>query len=204
VHFQEVNLIKHDNCYNYRSWSAVLMMGGELAGMVLENDSPEKYMNSTGRNELSRANRAGYVSRVVSWDERNQYIQDIFEINTSLKIRQGREMSQSYREYPHETSGACLCEAHDSVFIGCFHPSGKMVAYISCNHCGDICASSQILGHGEYLRENIMVHVWAEFVREGIRKGRKYAIYGHWNDGFDGLRAWKTKVGLKGVYLKEI
>ena len=155
------------------------------------------------RNELRRSIRYGYSSREITWAERTKYLDDIHQVNISKHMRQKKEMGEEYLKYPKEITGGKTCIHHYGSFIGCFGQDGHLYAYITTNFCGEMAAASQILGHGDYLKDHIMVNLWHEFVRICISRGIKYIVYSRWNDGWEGLQRWKKSVGMKPEVLKE-
>lgn len=204
-----VNLIPHPDCYNYRSWSEIISRKRELAVIDISRFvSIEQYisraMNATSGNRFRFSQKQGYTSRILSWEERNQRIDEIHLINTSMQVRQGREMAENYREKPKPITGNHLCNDHHSYFIGTFDKNNSLVAYISVNVCGEMTAASQILCHADHLKPGAMLNTWVKFIELSRNAGKKFAVYGHWADGLDGLRHWKKSVGLSPLKLEEI
>lgn len=204
-----IELMAHPDCRDYIFWanycksneeSAVL----DISKIMFEDQYKYDVLNATARNLYNRCTRLGYVSRLVSWEERNTLLDDIHAINTSAPMRQGRPMSKSYQERPVAFgTGAPACDLHRSELIGCFAPDGRLVAYITAGHCGTLSASSQIIGHADHLKNGIMYQVWTIFVVRCINLGQQAVVYSRWSDGTDGLRIWKRSVGLKPIILKE-
>lgn len=197
-----------DNCREYKAWSEYMKTQTESAVAEIDELTIERsvmeWFSPTKRNLFRQSSRKGYQSYELSWPERTPYLQDIFEINTSKSIRQGKSLEEAYKQRPVEITGGKTCEHHYGTFIGCFAPSGKLVAYITTNFCGELAAASQIIGRAEYLRDGIMVNIWHEFVRICIDRGIKAIVYSRWEDGFEGLKAWKKSVGMRAEVLKEI
>ncbi len=188
--------LQPDECDIYKFWSK-----------WLESDIPvailDRKMNATASNRLRYAIRNGYTAREISWLERNQFLNDIHAINTSIDVRQGARMRDNYLKYPERSNEADKkCPNHYATFIGCFK-DGKMVAYIATNFCGRLAAASQILGHGDHLKNGCMLVVWREFVRLCDERGIKSVVYSRWKDGTDGLKYWKHSVGMTAAILKE-
>jgi hypothetical protein len=199
-----INLVPHSDCREYKAWHEYMHDPKESAvyeipkyGDILDS------FNSTKRNAFRQSLRKGYTSREITWPERTNYLNDIFEINTSKQVRQGKPLETAYQQQPKEITGDKTCEEHYGTFIGCFATDGKLRAYITTNFCGDLAAASQIMGHGEYLHDGIMVNIWHEFVRICIERKIKVIVYSRWEDGFDGLKSWKRSVGMKPEILKE-
>lgn len=204
-----VNLIPHPDCYNYRSWADVISRHRDLAAIDISRfASIEQYinraMNATSGNRLRYSQKQGYTSRILSWEERNQRLDEIHLINTSMQVRQGREMAESYREKPKPITGTDRCSDHYSYFLGTFDRMNILVAYISVSVCGEMTAASQILCHADHLKPGAMLNTWVKFIELSRNAGKKFAVYGHWADGRDGLRHWKQAVGLSPAIMEEI
>ncbi len=210
----EINL-KPDQCREYKSWAEYLKDSKDSSVLDLTKFSgPEDYLkrgfNSTARNRLRHSLRNDYFSRLIPWKERTEYLQDIHEINVSRPERQSKPMDAHYLEFPKIITGEAICPNHWGSFVGCLgilpgslYEEMKLYAYITTNFVGEMAAASQILGHGDYLKDGIMLNVWFEFVRLCMERGIKYIVYSRWNDGHDGLRYWKQSVGMEPMILRE-
>lgn len=197
--------LKPDDCAIYKYWQEYCRDPKHSAVRDLSTaDIQSIYwrFNHTKRSSYNTSVKKGYLSREVSWSERTKYLDDIHAVNISKSVRQGREMSDAYVEYPKVYSDDRPCEIHYSFFVGCFLDD-KLLAYVGANVCGDLAAASQILGHGEHLQNGIMLNVWYEFMRACLRRGIKVAVYSRWSDGLDGLKSWKTSVGMHSCQLIE-
>jgi len=206
-----VNLIPHSNCREYVAWHNYMLDAKESAVLMVPDKYPHDWhkhiehliLTPNKRNELRRSIKYGYSSREITWAERTNYLADIHQINTSKHMRQNKSMGEEYLKFPKEITGGKTCEHHYGTFIGCFDKDGRLRAYITTNFCGEMAAASQILGHGEYLCDHIMVNIWHEFVRICIERGIKYIVYSRWDDGWEGLRLWKKSVGMRAEVLTE-
>lgn len=199
----KVHLGPDHGCAIYDFWKEWLQSSNQAAVLELDGRDPVKYYNATAANRYRFALRSGYTAVVLSWLERDEFLADIYDINTSMERRQGRPMKENYLDRPGSTSSVVQsCEDHYTKFIACFKDS-KVIAYISANFCGDLAAASQILGHGGHLKNGCMLVLWAEFVRLCQQKISRVIVYSRWSDGTDGLRYWKHSVGMKPVILKQ-
>ncbi|RLC65108.1 MAG: hypothetical protein DRI01_01925 [Chloroflexi bacterium] len=174
--------------------------------LVKEYEDVDDYFkrgyNQTARNRLRHARKAGYRCRVMTAEERNDRLDELYEINTSKEIRQGRPMRENYRRYPEKAKEPEFhCKLHFDKLYGCFTKEDKWVGYISGNFCGELAAVAQILGHGDYMKDDFMYLLWYYFIEDIMDNipNVKYVIYSQWLDGTDGLRYWKRSVGLKPV-----
>lgn len=200
-----INLHPHEQCREYRAWHEYLSdpKPSAVIELPITYGPIERQWSSTARNRLRYSQKMHYSSREITWTERTNYLDDIHAINISKSIRQGKPIAESYLAYPKYITGRKTCDEHYSTFIGCFK-DGKLYAYIATNFCGDLVAASQIMGHGDFLNDGIMLNLWHEFVKVCIERKIKLIIYSRWDDGFDGLRFWKKSVGMKPETLKEI
>jgi hypothetical protein len=160
----------------------------------------EDYWKATSsywlRQRVRRADREGYVFESI---DRNQYLDDIYAINTSLESRQGRLMSESYRTRPSSSAAVAAegCPRHRLVYYGITR-GGHLWAYAWVYQVGEMCLFSTILGHGEHLKSGIMpllvVRTVADLMETG---GLRYAMYNLHASGTDGLRFFKEQMGFQ-------
>jgi len=155
-----------------------------------------KGMKATKRNDWRNSVKRGYRSRLMSWDERNERIPEIWEINISAKERQGRGMSIGYLKEPVRV-GSWECEEHAGLFFGCFSPAGKLVAYIVVSPMGEIWWLSMIIGHKEYLKDFVMVNILVEVILTAYEQKIKYIGYHRFKNGTKGLQWWKESMGFE-------
>jgi len=141
-----------------------------------------------GGYHAQRARKRGY--RFVDID-RNDYVDDIHTINTSLDMRQGRPMDNQY---------TAKCEAFDTLphfrYHGILDPAGKLVAYATLGIYGNFAAFSQMLG----LRNNdgIMHLLLVEAISRLIDDRQvRYIMYDTFFGAQPGLRSFKTILGFQ-------
>ena len=135
-----------------------------------------------------RARNRGY--RFVDID-RNDYIDDIHAINTSLDMRQGRPMDEKYTE---------KCEAFDTLahfrHHGILDAQGRLVAYASLAIYGNFAAFSQMLGYRN--NDGIMHLLLVEAISRLIdEKQVRYVMYDTFFGAQPGLRTFKTILGFQ-------
>jgi hypothetical protein len=188
----ELNLCS-DNCKEYQFWNDYIQKYDNIACVIL---SEKTSLNSTGRNLRNKAIKLGYTCNYVSYKERNNLLNDIYEINISSINRQGKRMKESYLEYPKEMTENFTCDNHYSNWYGCFN-DGKLVAYIVGAYCGNMVAFSMILGHAQYLNDGIMYLLSEYVMNQSYSLGCAYCTYSRWSDGTDGLRTFKHNLGFK-------
>lgn len=152
----------------------------------------------TARKRAARAERLGYA--VATYD-RSRYLDDEFAINTSLERRQGRPMTAGYRERP-AASDVWSCPRHRVTAYGVFEPERfRLVAYAFIYRAGDLALVSQILGHGDYLRDDVMyllmrgvLEVEADLLE--VEAGG-FLVYNRHDSGTAGLRFFKERIGFE-------
>ena len=135
----------------------------------------DQYLKSIGaksRNMNKKAEKNGISCRIFDW---NSKLDDIYEINTSSLIRQGREMDKSYQQYPIKT---VYPDEKDFsiVHIGAFIED-KLIGYIELYIYGNFAMTNRILGHKEYLRYGVMNLMIKECVDYGIKNNFEYLNY---------------------------
>jgi hypothetical protein len=148
----------------------------------------------TARKRADRATRLGYEFMPY---EREQCVEDRFEINTSLEHRQGRRMGEGYWERPSESPlPPYPCPLHAYADYGVFSDSGQLVAYLVLIRCGQLRLISQILGHGDFLEHDIMYLLALGTIKAEIATGG-YFVYNRHDSGTEGLRYYKEKLGFE-------
>jgi hypothetical protein len=138
--------------------------------------------------QAAKAKRKGY--RVVEI-ERNDFIDDIHEINNSVEIRQGRPMDPSYREktlvYPIDKNYK---------YFGVLNSEGKLMAYGDLGFYGNFFAFNRVLG----VRNNDgMMHLMVtEIICQLIEsRNSRYLMYDTYFGASPGLRTFKTMLGFE-------
>jgi len=181
------------------------------------------HIKSFGRGERIRERKKadvhGYFVRPFAW---KLHIPDIHEINHSKEARSGGLMRGSYLRTIDEMGGAPKmsyevvyprCNLHWSMTFGAFlnqagHKQGnvqvgeKLVAYISLKRFGDVALYSQILCHGEHLKNGALtllhheVIKWLDQNRSAYSKELQYVMYGGAQNGGQPLYYWKRQAGF--------
>lgn len=166
-----------------------------------------------------KATKLGYYTKPFNW---KMFIPDIHDVNTSKEVRSGGVMRGSYLREIEDMGGAPTkllefrapaCKLHWTIPFGVFkkvegHKQGdvtvneKLVGYINLKRSGDIALYSMILGHGDHLRDGIMVLLhhdvvrWASENADGYATGLKYLMYGAVTSGGASLEQWKRWAGF--------
>jgi len=151
----------------------------------------------TLRKRADRAERRGYVFGTANM---RNYADDMYAINTSMEERQGRRMAEPYWTGPTDTRLPDFdCERHCIIRYGVFNPEGdRLLAYLELYRSNSLRLVSRVLGHGDYLEDEIM---WLLF-RGTILAQHVYGgqvVYNRHDSGTDGLRWFKERVGFQSM-----
>jgi hypothetical protein len=154
---------------------------------------PDAYMESVkGRNSAEhharKARSRGY--ELVEIDK-NDFVDDLHEINTSLDSRQGRPMPEAYRQ--KETR---FHAEKNYKYFGVLNADGKLAAYSDVGFYGNFVAFNRLLG----LRNNdgAMHLMVTEIICQVIeRQAYGYLMYDTFFGASPGLRTFKTMLGFE-------
>ncbi|TCO80310.1 hypothetical protein EV699_11588 [Plasticicumulans lactativorans] len=150
------------------------------------------------------------------------FIPDICDINHSKPERSGGAMRGAYLRSVEEMGGAPkvryevkrpACPYHWGLTFGTFisdpgHMQGsvqvdeRLVAYISLRRIGDLVIYSQILGHGDHLKQGVLVLLhheviqWVSEQRDDLTRGLRFIMYGGAQNGGEFLFNWKRRSGF--------
>jgi len=135
-----------------------------------------------------KARSKGYV---VTEIDRNDYIDDIYEINTSTNIRQGLPMDADYLakkyHYPNDPNFK---------YFGVIAPCGKLMAYGDLGIYGNFAAFNRIIG----VRNNdgIMHLLVTEIVCRMIESGNyEFLMYDTYFGASPGMKIFKKMLGFQ-------
>jgi hypothetical protein len=167
-------------------------LGAALVDLTRFRNRDEYMQEFKGRNSTGglakKARAKGYT--VVEID-RNDFIDDIHEINTSIEVRQGRPMDISYQvkttTYRSETNYK---------YYGVLNAAGKLVAYGELGFYGNFAAFNRVIG----LRNNdgIMHLMVSEIICQLIEAGvYQYLMYDTYFGASPGLKNFKTMLGFQ-------
>jgi hypothetical protein len=140
---------------------------------------------------VSKARRRGY--RLAQID-RNDHIDAIHAINTSIADRQGRPMDASYRDKKYRFER----QSHYRHF-GVFSQYGKLMAYCNVGRYGNFVTLSQLLGYRNndgvmHLMVSDIVSLLLTELRAG--GGPEFVMYDTFFGARPGLRQFKTMLGF--------
>lgn len=147
------------------------------------------------RRKVRRAEKAGYAFSEIAYDD---YLDDIFAVNTSMDERQGRPMDESYRARPQAISlSASPCPRHREACFAVLQ-DGHVVAYTLVYVAGEMCLFNRILGHGDHLEQGVMYQLVAGTIRELMQtSGLRSAMYERHTSGTPGLQYFKERMGFR-------
>ena len=167
-------------------------MGAALVNLS-QFHNREEYLDSLKGtySALRHARKAKNKGYIVTEIDRNDYIDDIYEINTSTKTRQGLPMDADYLvkkyHYPNDPNFK---------YFGALNPSGKLMAYGDLGLYGNFAAFNRIIG----VRNNdgIMHLLVAEIVCRMIESGNyQYLMYDTYFGASPGLKTFKEMLGFQ-------
>jgi hypothetical protein len=158
-----------------------------------ELNTRDKYLEQIkGRNfgayHAKRARSRGYV---VAEIDRNHFIDQIHEINTSIENRQGRPMDQDYQQKK---------ERYESLqhfrYYGILNADGKLVAYANLGLYGNFGAFSQLIGHrnNDGIMHLLIVEIICRLIDEGAVQ---FVMYDTFFGAQPGMQQFKKILGFK-------
>lgn len=147
----------------------------------------------TARKRADRAERLGYHGLHVL---RHEWADDLLAINLSKAERQGRPMSAGYHQRPSETPDSFRCQRHGVHPYGVADAHGHLVAYLWCYRAGELALVSQILGHADHLKNDVMYLLFRFALAAEISHGGWW-VYNRHDSGTDGLRFHKERLGFR-------
>jgi hypothetical protein len=184
--------------FNSRSWKRafIKLKKYNIALLPIDQFSKEEdYLTSVnGKNSAAyfsrRCSKLGYTFQTFN---PNHAIDAIFEINTSSSERQGRAMEESYNKLVSEWP---CDEIHK--WFGIYSSDGKLVAYVWTYIVGEMVLINRILGHGDFLKDNIMYLLMTSVVSEFIQvKESNFIMYDTFGQVENGLVLFKKRIGFK-------
>lgn len=201
MHDARMHLVKHPECcqakecHELSSEMLDLFASGryEYPASLLPLFTMDSYLerHRTARKRAQRCRNLGYR---FDWLERSEHEQEIFEINTSLPRRQGRAMSPGYQERPKFSPLPDYpCPRHWVEAYGVSRE--KLVAYIVLYVSGDMAMVSQILGHGDHLKDDVMYLLATDAF--GCLPLPITVFYNRHDSGEAGLRYFKERLGFE-------
>lgn len=184
--------------FNSRSWKRGFLKLKKFNISLLPIASfstVEDYLNAVnGKNSAAyftrRCAKMGYTFQPFN---PNDAIEAIYEINTSSTERQGREMDESYKMKVEEWPSDQVNQ-----WFGVFTKDGKLVAYVWTYVVGEMVLINRILGHHDFLKDNIMYSLMTNVVTVFIKQNEmNYIMYDTFGKVENGLVMFKRRIGFK-------
>lgn len=157
----------------------------------------------SGKNSVSyfsrRCKKFGYYTKFF---EQEKYLDELYEINTSSIERQGHKMSEQYLKKVEAEP------KKDSVkYFGVFTKEDKLVAYIKLVVTPKLFNISKLLGHKEYLNDNIMYLLLHDLTVNLIEEGKdveysQYLMYDTYFGASNGIKLYKKRNCFKPYKVK--
>ncbi|HRO75007.1 MAG TPA: hypothetical protein PLP27_02530 [Crocinitomicaceae bacterium] len=191
--------LRYKKYFNQRSWRRLFIPNKKYncAVLNLRNFAThDDYLTTVkGKNSADyfsrRSSKLGYYWKVFN---ANEYIDAIYEINTSASNRQGRTMDTSYltkvTKWPNDEQNA---------WIGVFNQEDKLVSYIWLVLTQELALMNRILGHGDYLKDNIMYlnNLGVISYLYEHKKQVHFLMYDTFGRTQNGLALFKKRIGFK-------
>ncbi len=167
-------------------------MGAALVDLTTFRHRDDYMQTITGRNSAEQhARKAKGKGYTVLEIDRNDFIDDIHEINNSVDIRQGRPMDPDYLErktsYRSEPNFKCY---------GVVNAAGKLMAYSELRFYGNFAAFNRVIG----VRNNdgTMHLMVTEIICQLIEGGNyQYLMYDTYFGASPGMKTFKNMFGFQ-------
>ena len=147
----------------------------------------------TLRRNRNRAIKEGFTFRKFKTSE---FFNDMLEVNRSMEIRQGREMSI---DYTNEQILKNYLSDKPEMF-GVFDQKGNLRSYVWIVFAGEAAIVARLLGHGHDLEKGVMWLLLSEVFRELLENKAdnpqlKWFVYDTLFGASSGLRFFKERMG---------
>lgn len=167
-------------------------LGAALVDLTRFRNRDEYIQSVKGRNSAEHhARKARNKGYVVAEIDRNAFIDDIYDINTSVETRQGQPMDQDYLEkktsYPRDANFK---------YFGVINSAGKLTGYGDLGFYGNFASFHRVIG----MRNNDgMMHLMVtEIICRMIEAGHhQYLMYDTYFGASPGLKTFKKMLGFQ-------
>lgn len=149
---------------------------------------------------ISGKNGTGYFSRrckkmgyYTKFFVQGDFLDELYQINTSSNVRQGRQMSKQYLEkVEKEEEKKCI------KYFGVFSKDDQLVGYIKLVITEQLYIISKLLGHKDYMNDGIMYLILNDLTTYLIEEGKntdkeQYFMYDTFFGGSDGIKLYKKR-----------
>lgn len=193
------------NAFNHRSWKRLFIPSKKYNCSVIDlsvfTDFDAYLKTVKGKNSADyfrrRSMKLGYEWRAF---DPNQYIDAIFNINTSSGARQGREMDANYKQkvahWPNDAN---------NIWIGVFNADGNLFSYVWLVFANELILTNRILGNAALLKDNIMyLNILGAIEYIFDKRKNAYLMYDTFGRKPNGLVLFKKRIGFKPYTVKFI
>jgi len=159
--------------------------------------SYDYYLRQVGaktRNTIRKSERQSYIFQEFDW---NNHLDNIYDINTSKKVRSAGLMHGWYIE-PVKPIYLSLEEKTYIKYYGVFKDT-VLCAYLNLIHCGNFAFFKYFIGNADHLKNGIMNYLLSRVVKEYINHSHiEWLNYG-WmsHDKSNGESSFKRHNGFK-------
>ena len=169
----------------HKSWGAALIDLQRFRNRADYLDSIKG--RNWGAHHIKRARARGYRLAEI---ERNDYVDAIHAINTSVETRQGRAMDRKYLEKQR-----CFDKLANFTYFGVLDQDGKLVAYANVGRYGNFHAFEQLMGYrnNDGIMHLLVGDIAAGLIDQGLSR---YVMYDTYFGALPGLRQFKTMLGF--------
>lgn len=158
-------------------------------------DSFADYLKRSSQLKRKR-NRATKLGYTVSLFEPKDHLDEILEVNSSMRERQGRSMDPDYLD----RESLARHYAGTNLVFGAFK-DGKVRGYIDLPIYGDVCILSRIMGHADHLENGVMYLLVSEVIQQMVKHRHaqgnpRWVMYDTMFGASEGLRFFKEQCGF--------
>lgn len=159
--------------------------------------------STCARQNARAAIRRGYEYLRI---DRSEWEDDLHEIRSSARSRQGRAMPQAYMQRHSYSSDAWPephCKRHLVTVHGVVGANGRLAAYAQIVQCGEVIRFNTILGHWDFLKDQVVWLLVMELTKWHVDEcGAAYSLYFTHDSGHgDGLRYFKERFGFRPAHV---
>lgn len=167
--------------------STVYLLPAAVLAVGVTADEARTNLSAAGRKKVTKAEKTGLRA---NWFEWNDYRDDLYELHNSGPVRQGKPLSDFYREYPpelHSPSGETW--RYWGVFA-----EDKLVAYCQFSIWGNLALQNRTMSHKNWQKYGVMNYLF--FTVACCQFGCDWYIY-HTMVNNNGINEFKKNAGFK-------
>jgi hypothetical protein len=166
-------------------------LGAALVDLSLYR-SRDHYLDTfKGRNSAAQhARKAKSKGYVIVEIDRNRFIDEIHEINTSIEVRQGQKMDPGYL---HKQT--YFNAEKNFKYYGALSATGKLMAYSELGFYGNFASFNRIIGvrNNDGIMHLLVTEIIGSLIDDG---GFNYLMYDTYFGASPGLQTFKTMLGF--------